>query len=198
MANESYEQAIAALEKPQDMLLSFNFSRSALINHSSPQSGSDFLKVAAKPSTLLSHMEVFGFIHFKTEKYDSWFSPALTREGSSHPMSNFQPGEAFVVRYSGVGAAIEYAVLHLKEAVNVSLGNLLTYPFVREGLVKKTLALKGGYYDFVKGGFELWGLEPGKRCGQYTALEAHVETKIVQQREVSEYLICDLNQFMLM
>lgn len=48
-----------------------------------------------------------------------------------------------------------------KEAVNVSLGNLLTYPFVRDGLVKKTLALKGGYYDFVKGSFELWGLEFG-------------------------------------
>lgn len=48
-----------------------------------------------------------------------------------------------------------------KEAVNVSLGNLLSYPFVREGLVKKTLALKGGYYDFVKGSFELWGLEFG-------------------------------------
>ncbi|KAJ1416509.1 Carbonic anhydrase [Sesbania bispinosa] len=48
-----------------------------------------------------------------------------------------------------------------KEAVNVSLGNLLTYPFVRDGLVNKTLALKGGYYDFVKGSFELWGLEFG-------------------------------------
>ncbi|XP_028771227.1 carbonic anhydrase, chloroplastic isoform X1 [Neltuma alba] len=48
-----------------------------------------------------------------------------------------------------------------KEAVNVSLGNLLTYPFVREGLVNKTLALKGGYYDFVKGSFELWGLQFG-------------------------------------
>lgn len=46
-----------------------------------------------------------------------------------------------------------------QEAVNVSLGNLLSYPFVREGLVKKTLALKGGYYDFAKGSFELWGLE---------------------------------------
>ncbi|CAK7328061.1 unnamed protein product, partial [Dovyalis caffra] len=46
-----------------------------------------------------------------------------------------------------------------KEAVNVSLGHLLTYPFVRDGLVKKTLGLKGGYYDFVKGSFELWGLE---------------------------------------
>jgi carbonic anhydrase len=48
-----------------------------------------------------------------------------------------------------------------KEAVNASLGNLLTYPFVREGLVNGTLALKGGYYDFVKGSFELWGLEFG-------------------------------------
>ncbi|KAK4757077.1 hypothetical protein SAY87_007204 [Trapa incisa] len=45
-----------------------------------------------------------------------------------------------------------------KEAVNVSLGNLLSYPFVREGLVNKTLGLKGGYYDFTKGSFELWGL----------------------------------------
>jgi carbonic anhydrase len=47
----------------------------------------------------------------------------------------------------------------LQEAVNVSLGHLLTYPFVRDGLVNKTLGLKGGYYDFVKGSFELWGLE---------------------------------------
>ncbi|KAK8672545.1 hypothetical protein V6N13_110910 [Hibiscus sabdariffa] len=45
-----------------------------------------------------------------------------------------------------------------KEAVNVSLGNLLSYPFVRNGLANKTLALKGGYYDFVKGTFELWSL----------------------------------------
>ena len=128
-------------------------------------------------------------------------------------------------KYSGVGAAIEYAVLHLKvenilvmghsccggikglmsipddgttasdfiedwvkiclpakskvkseyghldfaeqctnlekEAVNVSLGNLLTYPFVREGVIKKTLSIKGGHYDFVKGSFELWNLDFG-------------------------------------
>ncbi|BFG26881.1 carbonic anhydrase 2-like isoform X1 [Prunus yedoensis var. nudiflora] len=46
-----------------------------------------------------------------------------------------------------------------KEAVNVSIGNLLSYPFVRDGLLKKTLAIKGGYYDFVKGGFELWDVD---------------------------------------
>ncbi|XP_002524642.2 carbonic anhydrase 2 isoform X2 [Ricinus communis] len=46
-----------------------------------------------------------------------------------------------------------------KEAVNVSLANLLTYPFVRDALASKTLGLKGAYYDFVSGKFELWGLE---------------------------------------
>ncbi|KAJ6301994.1 hypothetical protein OIU77_016156 [Salix suchowensis] len=227
-----------------------------------------------------------GFIHFKKEKYDKnpalyselskgqspkymVFACSDSRVCPSHVL-DFQPGEAFVVRnvanmvppfdktkYSGVGAAVEYAVLHLKveyivvighsacggikglmsfpydgttstdfiedwvkvcypartkilaahanspfpdlctecekEAVNVSLGHLLTYPFVRDGLVNKTLGLKGGYYDFVKGSFELWGLEYslspslsalftaafsfslpllGKGCGHHTSLEA--------------------------
>ncbi|WZZ30667.1 hypothetical protein YC2023_014068 [Brassica napus] len=56
-------------------------------------------------------------------------------------------------------AAID--IILSNEAVNVSLANLLTYPFVREGVVKGTLALKGGYYDFVKGAFELWELQFG-------------------------------------
>ena len=46
----------------------------------------------------------------------------------------------------------------MQEAVNVSLGNLLTYPFVREAVVKKTLVLKGAHYDFVNGKFDLWNL----------------------------------------
>ncbi|KAF8399712.1 hypothetical protein HHK36_015582 [Tetracentron sinense] len=46
-----------------------------------------------------------------------------------------------------------------REAVNVSLVNLLSYPFVRDAIANKTLALKGGYYDFVNGTFEIWGLE---------------------------------------
>lgn len=56
---------------------------------------------------------------------------------------------------------LEQCTMCEKEAVNVSLGNLLSYPFVRDSLVKKTLSLKGGYYDFVNGTFELWGLEFG-------------------------------------
>ncbi|XP_047310922.1 carbonic anhydrase 2-like [Impatiens glandulifera] len=195
-----------------------------------------------------------GFTHFKTQKYEKnpdlygelakgqspkfmVFACSDSRVCPSHVL-DFQPGEAFVVRnianmvppydlirYSGVGAAIEYAVLHLKvetivvighsccggikglmsipddgststafiedwvkicspaktkvkseaadagfadqcvtcekEAVNVSLGNLLTYPFVRDGLAKKTLSLKGAHYDFVKGTFDLWNLDFG-------------------------------------
>ncbi|XP_010533173.1 PREDICTED: beta carbonic anhydrase 4-like isoform X2 [Tarenaya hassleriana] len=46
-----------------------------------------------------------------------------------------------------------------KEAVNVSLGNLLSYPFVREGVVKNTLSIRGAHYDFVNGTFELWELD---------------------------------------
>lgn len=49
----------------------------------------------------------------------------------------------------------------LQEAVNVSLANLLTYPFVRAGLLKKTLTIRGGHYDFVKGSFEQWSLDFG-------------------------------------
>ncbi|XP_043704043.1 carbonic anhydrase 2-like [Telopea speciosissima] len=189
-----------------------------------------------------------GFNHFKTENYnkhpelykelakgqtpkfmvfaccDSRVSPSI--------ILNFQPGDAFVVRnianlipscdkvrYSGTGAAIQYAVSTLgvknilvighskcggieglmklppgppppsnlveewvkigipaknkvleehghldfdkqcyhceKEAVNRSLKNLMTYPFVADAVNQKTLTLMGGYYDFVQGTFEL-------------------------------------------
>ncbi|KAL0705069.1 hypothetical protein Bca4012_071494 [Brassica carinata] len=89
-------------------------------------------------------------------------------------------------QHSGVGAALEFPVTALnvrnrhtgkehgqaghlsfndqcsyceKEAVNVSLGNLLSYPFVKERVVKNKLALRGAHYDFVKGTFDLWELD---------------------------------------
>ena len=43
--------------------------------------------------------------------------------------------------------------------MNVSLGNLLSYPFVKERVVKNKLALRGAHYDFVKGTFDLWELD---------------------------------------
>lgn len=45
---------------------------------------------------------------------------------------------------------------YLQAAVNVSLENLMTYPFVKEGVKNGTLKLVGGHYDFVKGKFETW------------------------------------------
>ncbi|KAK1437824.1 hypothetical protein QVD17_03622 [Tagetes erecta] len=195
-----------------------------------------------------------GFAHFKTEKFEKNPSLYEQLTNGQHPkfmvfacsdsrvcpshILDFQPGEAFMVRnianmvppydkikYTGVGAALEYAVLHLKvenilvmghsccggikglmsipddgstssdfiedwvkicssaknkvkaefkdldpaeqctkvemEAVNVSLGNLLTYPFVEAAVMNRTLSLKGGYYNFVKATFDIWCLDHG-------------------------------------
>ncbi|XP_010524306.1 PREDICTED: beta carbonic anhydrase 1, chloroplastic-like [Tarenaya hassleriana] len=248
MGNESYEQAIEALKK----LLIEKGELKAVAAAKVEQITAE-LQTGSSSDSPVERIKQ-GFVHFKKEKYDKnpalygklakgqspkfmVFACSDSRVCPSHVL-DFQPGEAFVVRnianmvppydkvkHSGVGAAIEYAVLHLKvenivvighsacggikglmsfpfdgsnstdfiedwvkiclpaktkvladhgnsafesqcahcekEAVNVSLANLLTYPFVREGLVKKTLALKGGHYDFVKGSFELWGLQFG-------------------------------------
>ncbi|KAL8140770.1 hypothetical protein V2J09_006791 [Rumex salicifolius] len=43
-----------------------------------------------------------------------------------------------------------------KEAVNLSLENLESYPYVKEGMKEKKLMLLGGYYDFVLGRFLVW------------------------------------------
>ncbi|XP_002971798.2 carbonic anhydrase 2 [Selaginella moellendorffii] len=43
-----------------------------------------------------------------------------------------------------------------KESVNVSLSNLLGFPFVKEAVTSGKVALHGGYYNFVDGAFEYW------------------------------------------
>nr|XP_043618118.1 carbonic anhydrase-like [Erigeron canadensis] len=248
MASESYDEAIAALKKLLSDKEELAPVAAAKIDQITAQLSTPDSKPAFDPVERIKT----GFAKFKTEKYVTnpalyeelskgqspkfmVFACSDSRVCPSHVL-DFQPGEAFVVRnvanmvppfdkvkYAGVGAAVEYAVLHLKveqivvighskcggikglmsfpdegphvtdfiedwvkiclpakskvkaetssaslddqcvtcekEAVNVSLANLLTYPFVRDGLVKKTLALKGGHYDFVNGTFELWGLD---------------------------------------
>ncbi|XP_061991817.1 carbonic anhydrase 2-like isoform X1 [Rosa rugosa] len=243
----AYEDAIAGLSKLLSEKADLEGVAAARINQITAElerTGSDGFDPVEKLKS--------GFVHFKTEKFEKdvdlygqlakgqspkfmVFACSDSRVCPSHIL-NFQPGEAFMVRnianmvppfdttkYSGVGAAIEYAVLHLKvenivvighsscggikglmsipddgttasdfienwvkicapaktkvksacgdlsfseqctnlekEAVNVSLANLLTYPFVREAVVNNKLALKGGYYDFVNGGFQLWDLD---------------------------------------
>lgn len=250
MGNESYEEAIAALKKLMIERGELEPVAAARIDQITAELQTPDAKAPFDPVERIKT----GFVKFKREKYETnpalydelskgqspkfmVFACSDSRVCPSHVL-DFQPGEAFVVRnvanmvppfdktrYAGVGAAVEYAVLHLKveqiivighsrcggikglmtfpdegphttdfiedwvkvclpakskvvaeqsgislddqcvscekEAVNVSLGHLLTYPFVRDGLVKKTLALKGGHYDFVNGTFELWGLEFG-------------------------------------
>lgn len=46
-----------------------------------------------------------------------------------------------------------------RESVNLSLVNLQSYPYVQKAISNRKLALRGGYYDFVHGVFELWELE---------------------------------------
>ncbi|XP_059656106.1 carbonic anhydrase 2-like isoform X2 [Cornus florida] len=248
MSND-YEEAIAGLQK----LLSENGDLEKVAAGKIKQLTAELEAAAAVSFNPVERIKT-GFTHFKTEKFDKnpdlygalakgqspkfmVFACSDSRVCPSHIL-DFQPGEAFVVRnianmvppydttkYSGVGAAIEYAVLHLKvenivvighsccggikglmsipddgttasefienwvkiclpaktrvkaefdsldfaeqchncekEAVNVSLGNLLTYPFVRHGVMKKTLSVQGAHYDFVKGCFELWNLDYG-------------------------------------
>ncbi|KAK4710537.1 hypothetical protein R3W88_005050 [Solanum pinnatisectum] len=248
MANKSYEEAIVSLQN----FISEKGELGPVVAERIDEITAE-LQTSSKPFDPVHRIKC-GFNYFKTEIYDKnpelfdklkkgqepkflVFACSDSRVSPSNVL-NFQPGEAFMVRnianmvppydklrYSGTGAAIEYAVLHLKvenilvighstcggikalmslpedgsestefienwvkiglpakakviaehpnitfeeqckycekEAVNVSLANLLTYPFVRDGLVNKTLALKGGYYDFIKGEFKLWGLHFG-------------------------------------
>nr|KJB31235.1 hypothetical protein B456_005G182300 [Gossypium raimondii] len=208
MGSESYEEAIAALSKLLSDKADLGSVAAAKIKQITAE-----LEAAADSTQFdpVKRLET-GFLHFKKEKFDKnpdlygalakgqspkflVFACSDSRVCPSHIL-NFQPGEAFIVRniasmvppydkkkYSGAGAAIEYAVLICtpaktkvkseqnelsfseqctnceKEAVNVSLGNLLTYPFVREAVVKKTVALKGAHYDFVNGKLDLWNLD---------------------------------------
>jgi carbonic anhydrase len=43
--------------------------------------------------------------------------------------------------------------------VNVSLTNLLSYPWVKEKVLGKKLSIHGGFYDLVEGSFQVWDLD---------------------------------------
>ncbi|KAM7250417.1 hypothetical protein ACFE04_022300 [Oxalis oulophora] len=46
-----------------------------------------------------------------------------------------------------------------KESINCSLSNLLTYPWIKEKVMKGMLSIHGGYYDFVECTFEKWTVD---------------------------------------
>jgi carbonic anhydrase len=65
------------------------------------------------------------------------------------------PAREKVQAEHGTESLDEQCAICEKEAVKVSLENLKTYPFVKEGLEKGTLKIIGAHYDFVNGAFEL-------------------------------------------
>lgn len=46
-----------------------------------------------------------------------------------------------------------------KESINLSLLNLISYPWIEERVSKGLLSIHGGYYDFVNCTFEKWSLD---------------------------------------
>ncbi|KAF3447238.1 hypothetical protein FNV43_RR12418 [Rhamnella rubrinervis] len=46
-----------------------------------------------------------------------------------------------------------------QESINISLMNLLTYPWIEERVKKDKLSIHGGYYDFLNCTFEKWTLD---------------------------------------
>ncbi|XWS30357.1 hypothetical protein CRYUN_Cryun24cG0110300 [Craigia yunnanensis] len=140
MGNKSYEEAIEALKK----LLSEKGELKAAATAKVDQITAELKTTSADRKSFDSVERLKeGFIYFKREKYEKnpalyaelakGQSPKYmivacsdSRVCPSHVLDR-QPGEAFVVRnvanmvppcdqtrYSGIGAAIEYAVLHLK------------------------------------------------------------------------------------
>ncbi|GFZ03727.1 carbonic anhydrase 1 [Actinidia rufa] len=67
------------------------------------------------------------------------------------------PAKAKVMAEAGDEPLEKLCSICEREAVNLSLVNLLTYPYVQARVAKGTLKLMGGHYDFVHGKFELWG-----------------------------------------
>ncbi|KAJ4842928.1 Beta carbonic anhydrase 2, chloroplastic [Turnera subulata] len=147
MSNDSYEDAIAGLNK----LLSEKADLGSVAAAKIKQITAELESAASQGFDPVERIRT-GFNHFKTEKFEKnpdlygalakgqspkflVFACSDSRVCPSHVL-NFEPGEAFVVRnianmvppydqtkYSGVGAAIEYAVLHLKVEHIVVIGH---------------------------------------------------------------------------
>ncbi|MCL7041737.1 hypothetical protein MKW94_026775 [Papaver nudicaule] len=141
-SKDNYEEAIAGLKKLLSEDSSLQTVAAAKIAQITAELQAPANGKAESGFNPIERMKT-GFISFKKEKYETdpklygelakgqapkfmVFACSDSRVCPSHILG-FQPGEAFVVRnianmvpaycqnrYSGVGAAIEYAVLHLK------------------------------------------------------------------------------------
>ncbi|KAJ7570490.1 hypothetical protein O6H91_01G122000 [Diphasiastrum complanatum] len=91
----------------------------------------------------------------------------MSQQDGAAPWSNFieswieigQPARAHV-KAANASADLDQLCSHCeKESVNLSLTNLLTFPWVKEAVSSQKLALHGGYFNFVEGSFEYWTLD---------------------------------------
>ncbi|KAJ6981181.1 hypothetical protein NC653_024548 [Populus alba x Populus x berolinensis] len=155
MANESYEDAIAGLSK----LLSEKADLGSVAAAKIKQITAELEAASSKGFDPVERIktgknpDLYGALAKGQSPKFMVFACSDSRVCPSHIL-NFQPGEAFVIRNIA-----NMVPPYDKEAVNVSLGNLLTYPFVRDAVVNDAVSLKGAHYNFVKGTFELWDLD---------------------------------------
>jgi carbonic anhydrase len=70
-----------------------------------------------------------------------------------------KPARAVTKAVAGSDHIDEQCKFCEKESVNVSLTNLLSYPWVKEKVIAKNVSLHGGFYDFVEGSFQVWDFE---------------------------------------
>ncbi|KAI3785770.1 hypothetical protein L1987_44895 [Smallanthus sonchifolius] len=70
-----------------------------------------------------------------------------------------EPAKAKVLAEHPHASGEKLQTLVEKESVMNSLGNLLSYPYVRSGIADKKLKLLGGYYDFVCGKFQTFEVD---------------------------------------
>ncbi|GER54826.1 carbonic anhydrase [Striga asiatica] len=165
MAKEKYEEAIEGLQKllsvEKGMKINTCSEKSELRAAATAKVRELTTALAGKGATDTEERIRSGFQHFKKENYEYVENILVIGHsccgGIKGLMSIPDDGTTqsdFIEEWVNICKPAK-----AKEAVNVSLGNLLTYPFVREAIVKKSLSLKGGHYDFVKGLFELWNLD---------------------------------------
>ncbi|KAG6573742.1 Beta carbonic anhydrase 3, partial [Cucurbita argyrosperma subsp. sororia] len=147
MAEASYEEAIAGLKKLLSEKAEFQETAAAKIR----QITAELVAITAG-STHFDPVDRIrtGFTHFKKSKFDDFIenwvkicTPAKTKTQTNCTDMSFE----------------DKCTNCEKEAVNVSLGNLLSYPFVRESVVNNKLFVRGAHYNFVSGAFELWNLD---------------------------------------
>ena len=93
-------------------------------------------------------------------------------------MSIVEEARREVTAEYGTGDAEARAAACEQAAVRVSLGNLMSFPFVREAVAAKRLQLHGWYFDLDRG--VLYGYEPA--TGSFELLVNGMVEKTVQER----------------